>query len=572
MSAEPRVADPFALTADPDAYVPSPARERALEQMLAALTAGALPLLEGPTGIGKTLLLQLLARRVGDRFVPLYLPYPALSTEEMCGLALGLLERRVGSDPLRSLLDVSADLALQGRPLLLLIDDAASLPEETARGLASLLAQAQGSLRLALAGIEGVGLLRAGAEFGDTLVRVGLHEGIADGQLRDYVAAQLELAGAPRDLRDAFDDAALAELGRAANGNPRRLHIAAQRIAQRSRRGRGAAVFAAATVVPEPEPPEPEAVAAPPVEIAPEPPPAPVVAAEPERVPEPEPEPEPEVIAAPPPAPPEPVRMLRVEPEPEPEPEPAPAPTSAPPPPEPSTPLGEYRYVRGRAVDSKPAAEPAREPPLPPAQVDLTLAALSQPAMPARAAAAPRRAQPARDTTRRRHPLAAVAMALLALASAAMGFALATRFDREGEGLQVWTRRGVEAGERGIAFARQWIEARLRSVEAPPPPEVAVPEAAPETATTPEAAPEAVAPAPPAAREPIVVPVEKVEVSINATPWAEVEIDGERVGETPLGGVPLTPGPHRFVMRYPDGSVRERTIQIDAEHRTVVFD
>src|SRR5207249_603108 len=40
--------------------------------------------------------------------------------------------------------------------------------------------------------------------------------------------------------------------------------------------------------------------------------------------------------------------------------------------------------------------------------------------------------------------------------------------------------------------------------------------------------------------------------SINALPWAEVFVDGAKVGETPLGNVSLPIGPHEIVFRHPD--------------------
>lgn len=40
-------------------------------------------------------------------------------------------------------------------------------------------------------------------------------------------------------------------------------------------------------------------------------------------------------------------------------------------------------------------------------------------------------------------------------------------------------------------------------------------------------------------------------LSINAVPWAEVFIDGARVGETPLGNLPQTLGSHEIIFRHP---------------------
>jgi hypothetical protein len=40
-------------------------------------------------------------------------------------------------------------------------------------------------------------------------------------------------------------------------------------------------------------------------------------------------------------------------------------------------------------------------------------------------------------------------------------------------------------------------------------------------------------------------------IQINALPWADVWIDGQRVGETPLANVMQTIGPHEIVFRHP---------------------
>jgi hypothetical protein len=47
------------------------------------------------------------------------------------------------------------------------------------------------------------------------------------------------------------------------------------------------------------------------------------------------------------------------------------------------------------------------------------------------------------------------------------------------------------------------------------------------------------------------VDLPRAPVSINAVPWAEVFIDGTRIGETPLGNVQQTLGPHEVLFRHP---------------------
>jgi serine/threonine protein kinase len=44
----------------------------------------------------------------------------------------------------------------------------------------------------------------------------------------------------------------------------------------------------------------------------------------------------------------------------------------------------------------------------------------------------------------------------------------------------------------------------------------------------------------------------KVPVALNAVPWAEVWVDGDRVGETPIGSVQVSIGPHEVVFRHPE--------------------
>jgi hypothetical protein len=54
----------------------------------------------------------------------------------------------------------------------------------------------------------------------------------------------------------------------------------------------------------------------------------------------------------------------------------------------------------------------------------------------------------------------------------------------------------------------------------------------------------------------------KTAVSINALPWAEVLVDGARVGETPLGNVSMALGPHEIVFRHPQLGERKVTTVI----------
>ena len=51
-------------------------------------------------------------------------------------------------------------------------------------------------------------------------------------------------------------------------------------------------------------------------------------------------------------------------------------------------------------------------------------------------------------------------------------------------------------------------------------------------------------------------------LSINALPWADVWIDGERVGETPIGNVILPIGPHDIVFRHPELGEKRHAVTV----------
>ena len=51
---------------------------------------------------------------------------------------------------------------------------------------------------------------------------------------------------------------------------------------------------------------------------------------------------------------------------------------------------------------------------------------------------------------------------------------------------------------------------------------------------------------------PIKIEFPKGTIALNAVPWAEVWVDGEKIGDTPIGNLSLTIGPHEIVFRHPE--------------------
>lgn len=219
--------DPFAVTADPAAYVPRTATESVLVQLESSLREGVRTLaLYGSSGSGKTLLLHVLAHRLDGDFQSLYVPYPKLGPDEFCQWMLAALNEPAGSDPEQALLGrIQRDAVMRFPPMLWMIDDAGHLPEETLERLAWLQSQARGFLRLLLVRSEGDPAQRF-ALAGLPVVEVEL-EGTMNGpDLARYVRTRLDRAPADPGSRARLESA-LDRLRDLSQGNPARLHAAA---------------------------------------------------------------------------------------------------------------------------------------------------------------------------------------------------------------------------------------------------------------------------------------------------------------------------------------------------------
>jgi len=221
--------DPFESTAHPDRYVPREATERALARVETVVRAGGHPVaVTGPVGLGKTLLLQVLARRVAGERRVVTVPYPALSAGELCAWILDALGEPRGSDPQGALLDLAFRSAAGGRGILLLLDDASALPPRTARSLATLVAASGGALGAVFAALDDARLNAALAALGPDLEEVRLDAPMSEAETLAYIEARLasSAAGGPEndDRRARFDASTCHRLHLASAGIPRRLH------------------------------------------------------------------------------------------------------------------------------------------------------------------------------------------------------------------------------------------------------------------------------------------------------------------------------------------------------------
>jgi hypothetical protein len=71
---------------------------------------------------------------------------------------------------------------------------------------------------------------------------------------------------------------------------------------------------------------------------------------------------------------------------------------------------------------------------------------------------------------------------------------------------------------------------------------------------------------------PLKVEFPKGTIALNAQPWAEVWVDGEKIGETPIGNLQLTIGTHDVLFRHPElGEQRHKaTVSLAAPARLSV--
>jgi serine/threonine protein kinase len=62
----------------------------------------------------------------------------------------------------------------------------------------------------------------------------------------------------------------------------------------------------------------------------------------------------------------------------------------------------------------------------------------------------------------------------------------------------------------------------------------------------------------------LAVELPKQRISLNAVPWAEVWIDGQKAGETPIGDMSVSVGPHEVVFRHPELGEQRHAITVTA--------
>jgi type II secretory pathway predicted ATPase ExeA len=223
----------FCECADPGAYLARDATESALVALEACVMgATGTGVLTGAPGMGKSSLLRVLGQRLDEWAFVVYLPYGAMSPADLCEWILGITGEGVaqGENPVDALRGYARMLRREGLFLAVLIDDADSLPLETARMVGGWIGESGGDICPVLAACEGERTEQVLAAVGPYLRRVSLDEPMDARETELYVGHALERAGVTTEFRDRFDPATLDWIVELSEGVPRLVNELALRV------------------------------------------------------------------------------------------------------------------------------------------------------------------------------------------------------------------------------------------------------------------------------------------------------------------------------------------------------
>lgn len=230
---------PFSLTPDTSFYYDYSSHKEALNTLLVALQSGeGFIKVTGEVGLGKTLLCRKLLNSLRNEFVTAYIPNPHLSPGAMRQsianeLGITVAARATQNDVIRQITLKLIDLAVAGKRVVVILDEAQELPAQTleaVRLLTNLETEKRKLLQVVLFGQpeldqrldeKGIRQLKQRITFSYTLRPLTMDA------VEEYIRHRLRIAG----YRGAtlFDATAIRKIFRASRGTPRLVNILAHK-------------------------------------------------------------------------------------------------------------------------------------------------------------------------------------------------------------------------------------------------------------------------------------------------------------------------------------------------------
>jgi len=249
---------PFALTPNTRFFLNLPSHQEALNLLLVALQGGdGFVKIVGEVGTGKTLLCRKLLNVLDEQaYITAYIPNPRLTPDELLqsfALELGIDIQDKHSLELRNAINKQlVQHALQQQRVVLIVDEAQVMPEETVEALRLLTNLETESIKLFQIVLFGQ------PELDELLNRVSLRQlkqritfgyqlrTLNEPEVSDYLNQRMVVAGSSE--QGVFNRAAIRLLASVSEGVPRRLNILAHKALMVAY-GKGAALFAAPHVM-----------------------------------------------------------------------------------------------------------------------------------------------------------------------------------------------------------------------------------------------------------------------------------------------------------------------------------
>ena len=226
---------PFSLTPDTSFFYAWRSHQEALNVLLVALRNGEGFLkVTGEVGLGKTSLCRKLLNALNDPFVTAYIPNPHLSPGAMRqaivdDLGMQLSSRATQNDVVRAMTRRLIELAREGKQVVVILDEAQELPDQTleaVRLLTNLETEKYKLLQVVLFGQPELDRRLASRSLRQLRQRITFSYTLSpldESGVRNYIRHRLQVAG----LRGApvFDNIALKRIYRASGGTPRLVNV-----------------------------------------------------------------------------------------------------------------------------------------------------------------------------------------------------------------------------------------------------------------------------------------------------------------------------------------------------------